>query len=116
MGRRNQRVAEGLRAELANLLLFEVKDPRVRLATVTAVELNSDMSRARVRVSVMGEDEDREEAVAALRHAAGFLRTQIAKRLRLRQSPELLFELDRGAEYSQHISDLLEQLHVDDDS
>ncbi len=112
MTRRTDRVAELLRTELNDLILHQLKDPRVRLATVVSVEVTGDLSRARVKVSVLGEDEDRTSALEGLTHAAGFLRTQLARRLRLRTTPELVLELDRGAEHSQRISELLEELDV----
>ena len=64
-----------------------------------------------IRVSALGDDARRSDALEALRHARGFLRTELAHRLRTRVTPELVFELDRGAEHSQKISDLLESLH-----
>ena len=112
MTRRTDRVAELLRTELNDLILHRVKDPRVKLATVTEVEVTGDLSRARVRISVLGEEADRESAMEGLHHAAGFLRTQLSRRLRLRTTPELVLVLDRGAEHSQRISDLLEELDV----
>ena len=116
MSRRSDRVGDLIRAELSDLLLREVKDPRVKLASITAVDVTSDLRRAVVKVSVLGEEEQRLETVEALRHARGFLRTELAHRLRLRVTPELNFELDRGAEHSQRISDILESLHGRDES
>lgn len=116
MGRRTDRVGDLLRAELAELLVREVNDPRARGAVVTAVDPAPDLRSARVQVSVLGGDEEREAAIAALQGAAGFLRTRLARKVRLKNVPELRFELDRGAEHSQRISDLLESLHVDDES
>jgi ribosome-binding factor A len=116
MSRRSDRVSDLIRAELSDLLLREVKDPRVKLASITAVDVTSDLRRAVVKVSVLGEEEQRLETVEALRHARGFLRTELAHRLRLRVTPELQFELDRGAEHSQRISDILESLHGRDES
>lgn len=117
MSRRTQRVGDLIRAELSDLLLKKVRDPRVRMATVSHVEVTPDLSYARVLVSVLGEDDDREETVEALVHARGFLRSELARRLRhLRVVPELRFELDRGPEHSQRISDLLEELHADEQS
>lgn len=116
MSRRSGRVGDLLRAELADLLLREVHDPRVKLASVTSVEVTTDLKRADVKVSVLGDDAQRQAAVEGLRHARGFLRTELARRLRLRMTPELVFELDRGAEHSQQISDLLESLHGRDES
>jgi ribosome-binding factor A len=116
VSRRTDRVSDVLRAELSDLLLREVHDPRVKLASVTAIEVTPDLRRAVVRISVLGSDEQRQEAIEGLRHARGFLRTELAHRLRTRATPELIFELDRGAEHSQRISDILEGLHGRDES
>jgi ribosome-binding factor A len=111
MKRRTNRMGDLVRAELADLLLRSVQDPRIKLVSLTSVEVTPDMRRAVVRVSALGEEEQRLEALEALRHARGFLRTELSHRLRTRVTPELVFELDRGAEHSQRISDLLESLH-----
>jgi ribosome-binding factor A len=116
MSRRTDRVSDVLRAELSDLLLREVHDPRVKLASITEVDVTTDLRRAIVKVSVLGDDQQRQEAIEGLRHARGFLRTELSHRLRTRVTPELVFELDRGAEHSQKISDLLESLHGRDES
>ena len=111
MSRRSHRVEDLIRAELADLLLREARDPRVREAHVASIEVSPDLSNARVQVSILAGDEERLEAVDALNRAAGFFRTRLAKRLRhMRRVPTLDFVLDRGAEHSQHITDLLENL------
>jgi ribosome-binding factor A len=114
MTRRTDRVGDLLRAELSDLLAREVADPRVRLASVTSVDLSPDLRHAIVEVSVLGSDEERELAIGALRGAQGFLRSRLARKVRLRVVPELQFRLDRGPEHSQRISDLLESLHDDE--
>jgi ribosome-binding factor A len=116
VSRRTHRVGDLLRAELADLLLRQVHDPRIRLVSVVDVDLSPDLRRAVVKVSALGTDEERAATVEALRHARGFLRSELARRMRLRVTPELTFELDRGAEHSQAISDLLESLHGRDES
>lgn len=116
MTRRTDRMSDLLRAELSELILREIKDPRIKLVSLTGVEVTSDLRRAVVRVSALGEEEQRQAAVEALRHARGFLRTELAHRLRTRVTPELVFELDRGAEHSQKISDILESLNGRDES
>ncbi|HEX6904601.1 MAG TPA: 30S ribosome-binding factor RbfA [Thermoanaerobaculia bacterium] len=116
MSRRTDRVADLLRAELSDLLLREVHDPRVKLASVVSVEVTTDLRRAVVKISALGDDEQRQGTIEGLRHAKGFLRTELAHRLRLRTTPELVFELDRGAEHSQRIADILESLHGPDES
>jgi ribosome-binding factor A len=114
-GHRTERVADQLRRELADILRHEVKDPRVRLATVSSVELSSDLQHARVLLSILGDDQERAQAFLALEHARGFVRRQLSSRLRLRSVPELRFEIDRGAEHSLRISQLLESLDDDPD-
>jgi ribosome-binding factor A len=116
VSRRTDRVSDLLRAELSQLLLREVHDPRVKLAAVSGIDVTPDLRRAVVKISVLGDEAQREAAIEGLRHARGFLRTELAHRLRLRVTPELVFELDRGAEHSQQISDLLESLHGRDES
>ena len=111
MARRQDRVADVVRERISQILLRDVQDPRVRLASVTRVRLSPDLRHARVGISVLGTDEERRAAAQALQRARGYLRRRLAADLKsLRAVPELEFELDRGAEHSQHISDLLEQL------
>jgi ribosome-binding factor A len=111
MKRRTSRMGDLVRAELSDLLLRQVQDPRIKLVSLTSVEVSPDMRRALIRVSALGTEEQRQEAMDGLQHARGFLRTELSRRLRTRVTPELVFELDRGAEHSQRISDLLESLH-----
>jgi ribosome-binding factor A len=109
MSRRSNRVEDLLRAELADLLLREARDPRLKAAHVSAIDVSPDLSNARVRVSILAAEEEREASVDALNRAAGFFRTQLAQRLRhMRRVPALAFVLDRGPEHSQRISELLE--------
>ena len=112
MSQRSDRVADLVRGELAAIIQHEMRDPRVKLTTVSGVTVSRDLSHADVRVSVLGEDSHREESLEALKRAAGFIRSQLAKKVRLRTVPELHFSLDRGAEHSQHISKILEDLDV----
>lgn len=114
MSRRTHRVGDLLRGELALLLLREIHDPRIGMASIVSVDVSPDLQHAAIQVSVIGDETKRQETLEALRHARGFLRSELARRLRLRVTPELLFELDRGAEYSQQISDLLGSLDLHD--
>ncbi len=116
MKHRNDRLEDQLRRELALILQREVKDPRVSLATVARINLTNDLSYAEVFVSVLGEEEQREECIRALIKARGFIRSTLAKRIRLRKTPELRFALDRGAEHSQNISDLIDRLDIPKES
>ncbi len=112
MSQRTQRLGDLIRNELAELVRREMRDPRVGLVTISSVEVSTDLSHATVKVSALGEEAPRLEAVRALAHARGYLRRELARRLDLRLTPELHFRLDRGAEYSQRISDLLDSLQV----
>lgn len=115
MTRRTDRVGDLIRAELAMLIQREMSDPRVRLAIPSEVQVSPDLRHARVMVSMVGEQAQRDEAVEALRHASGFLRRQLARRLDLRAVPQLVFVLDRGAEHSVRMAEILEKLHHDDE-
>jgi ribosome-binding factor A len=115
VSRRTDRIEELLHSELSDLILRRAADPRLRLASVSTVAVTPNLRRATIRLSVLGEDAARQEALVAAIRARGFLRGELGRRLRhLKFVPELFFELDRGAEYSQHISDLLEKLGTDD--
>lgn len=112
MSQRTQRVGDLIRRELASLIVSRIQDPRVRLATVSEVRVTPDLRRAIVSVSILGDEDARLAGLEGLRHARGFLRSAIAKSLRtMKSTPELVFELDRGAEHSRNIEDLLESLH-----
>lgn len=103
-------MADLLQRELTALLMHEARDPRIRLATVSSVEMSRDLSHATVRVSYLGDDEGRDECIEAIRKAAGFFRSSLAPRLKVRRVPELNFVADLGAEHSQRINALLEEL------
>jgi ribosome-binding factor A len=110
-GRRQARLADQVRAEAAEIIAFELKDPRIGFVTVTHVELTADLQHARVWVSVLGGAEARQATLEGLASAAGYLRREIGQRLRLRRSLEISFLLDRGAEASDRLEHLLRELH-----
>ena len=109
--RRVERLNELLRDEISDLIRRELKDPRIAgLVTVTQVETASDLSSARVFISVLGSEEDQKASLAVLRRAAGFFRHQLLPRLSLRRVPELEFRPDRSIEHGDHILSLLRQI------
>ncbi len=110
---RPERVAEAIRQTVAAFLTDGVRDPRIGFVTVTAVEVSGDLAHARVRVSVMGSDEEKTKSLEGLESAARFLRVQLGRVLSLRVTPELHFELDRGVEHAQRIEQLLRRLKED---
>lgn len=111
---RVEKVQQAIQHEISNMLLLDVKDPRIRFVTVTGVEMTDDMSQAKIFVSLYGSEEEQAEAWKALNKARGFLRTEIAKRIRLRFAPELLLEKDASLAYGAHIEDILRQIRRED--
>ncbi len=110
---RAERVAEQLRQEISQLMLTEMKDPRVRMASISAVKVTPDMRSAKLMVSALGEERERHAVVAALRHAEGYLRGRLGERLEnLKTAPRLRFELDESIAYSVRISSMLRGLDV----
>ncbi len=108
--RRPEQVAETLRQVITEALSRRVRDPRVGFVTVTAVLVTSDLSHARVMVSVPGEEADKARALEGLQSAAGFLRSRAARALSTRIVPVLHFELDKGLEHAARINELLEEI------
>ncbi len=109
MKRRQARVAELLREEVAEILQ-KMKDPRVGFASVTRVEVSPDLRHARVMVSVLGDSEAREKTMAAMERAKGHVRAALAERLHLRFVPEVVFCLDRSLEYGARVQELLREI------
>lgn len=110
---RARRVAEQIQRELSRLVTSELKDPRVRLVTVTEVEVTRDLAHAKVFVSVLGSD-DASEAVKGLRSAAGHLRRLLSRDMRMRSVPELHFVEDRVLVEGSRLSALINQAVADD--
>lgn len=108
---RVSRVAEQIKKELNDILRTEFKDPRVGFLTITGVDVTGDLSQARVYLSVMGDEQQKEDTFKALERGKGFLRSELGKRIRLRMVPELLFELDTSIEYGSRIERLIHELH-----
>ena len=111
MGRsRRERVADTLREEISGLLRAEVRDPRVGFVTLTAVKVTPDLSQARVFVTVLGTEEQRQQSLAALNGATGFLQRRIFRRLGLKKPLTLQFEFDMAEQSGNRIEELLRQI------
>ncbi|MBN1504732.1 MAG: 30S ribosome-binding factor RbfA [Candidatus Eisenbacteria bacterium] len=104
------RVGEVLRYELSELVRLRVKDPRLGFVTITHVEVSADLRHAKVHVSSLGTPEEASRSIEVLSGAAGFLRSELFKRVRLRFIPELSFKIDRSIEHSVRISQVLREL------
>lgn len=114
---RSDRVAEQMRRELADLLQFEVKDPRVGMVTVTEVEVTGDMAHAKIYYSAAVHDDAKAAAglQQGLEKAAGFLRSQLSKRMLLRTVPQLHFVYDASIDRGMKISRLIDEALSGDD-
>jgi ribosome-binding factor A len=115
MGWRTSQVNELLREELSELLVREVKDPRVDhgLVSITEVQVSPDLRHATVYVSHIGDPADRDELIAGLQHAAPFLHRELVHRLKMKIVPDLLFRYDPSIERGAHLASLIEQVTHD---
>jgi ribosome-binding factor A len=105
---RLRRVADQIQRELSELLHAELKDPRVGMVTLTGVEMSPDLALARVFFTTLGDAESLTRTREGLTRAAGFLRAQLAKRLKLRVAPELRFHHDASVERGVRLSQLID--------
>ena len=113
---KNTRINSEVQRELANLIRSEIKDPRVGPMTcVTDVEVAPDLKTCKVWISTLGDDEAREGPLKGLKNAEGFLRSQLAKNLNLRNTPELRFISDTSIEYGMKMNKLLDDVKAPDD-
>lgn len=113
---RANRVADQIQRELALVFQREMKDPRLGIATVSAVEVSSDLQNAKVFVTFLGKDEQEQidEALEVVRGAAGFLRSQLAKEMRMRSVPALRFFYDKSIQEGQRMSSLIDKALSED--
>ncbi|MGD1075857.1 MAG: 30S ribosome-binding factor RbfA [Thermodesulfovibrionales bacterium] len=107
--KRSQRVSDLLREEIADIIMKRVKDPRLGFVTVTAVEITDDLKIAKVFVSVLKEEE-RETTLAVLSSAKGYIRSEVAKRVRMKSIPSLEFRIDESIAYGDKIDKLLKEI------
>jgi len=114
MSHRIERVSSLMRHEISGLLQRQVKDPRLsQFVAVTDVSLSADLKYAKVFVSCMGGEEEKQAMMSGLGAAANFLRNQLATRLRLRRIPELSFEWDDSIERGDHLLQLIDKISTE---
>ena len=111
---RSRRIAEQVQRELSEIIRLELKDPRVGMITITEVEVTPDAAYARVYFTLMGDAERIKETTAALTHAAGFLRSELAHRMKLRIVPQLIFKYDVSVERGARLSQMIDAAVADD--
>jgi ribosome-binding factor A len=93
-----------------------LKDPRVGFATITAVKITPDLRHARVWVSVLGSEDEAKDTMAGLNSARPHLRSELGRQMRMKYLPELIFELDKGAEEAQRLDEILHKIHSQESS
>ena len=108
--RRAERTADTLKEEIAQIVGYELEDPRLTAVTVTDVRLSSDKRAARVYVMIAGDEKEHEAALAALRHAAPYVRKQLGLSLNLPRTPEIHFVRDRVEEEGERVDQLLQEI------
>lgn len=112
--KREKKVAEAIKEKVSDIIQTKLKDPRVGFITVTAVKTSKDAHYATVFVSVLGDENQQMETMSTLKNAAGFVRTELGARIRLRHVPELRFVQDKGMEHHARIDALIKQINEGD--
>ena len=108
---RAQRVAQAVRAEIADLLTRGVKDPRVGFVSIMDVRMSPDLRYANVYVSLLGTDKEKKSSLIGLRQAAGWIRRELGKKLELRLTPEVRFFEDTTLDRVYHLEEVFKQIH-----
>ncbi len=121
-GYRAGRLAEEIRKITGNMILFELKDPRLKgkMVSVSGVDVSDDGSYATIYLSVLGksisedaEDKEKDDIIKAMKSASGVIRREIGKNVKLRHVPELSFKIDNSIEYGRHMSEIIDSLGID---
>lgn len=109
---KNTRINVEVQKELSNLISREIKDPRINpMTSVVAVEVSPDLKTAKVYISVLGDEESKNATRLGLKSAASFMRGQLARKLNLRNTPELTFVIDNSIEYGVRMSKLIDEVN-----
>lgn len=108
---RASRIGEQMKKELGEIISRKIKDPRIGFVTVTDVSVSGDLQLAKVYITVLGDEEQKQDTLKGLAKANGFIRSEIGKRVRLRKTPEITFEFDESIAYGNRIETLLDELN-----
>jgi len=111
MNARVERIRKALIKELSDIIQHKIKDPRIKgIISVTEVELSPDYKYAKAYISIFGADESKNDIMEAIEDSAFFIRGEIGRRIRLRHTPELKFELDESLEKGQRLTELIDKI------
>ena len=113
MSRRTEQVGDEVQRVLGTVLQNEVKDPRIGFVTVTGVTMTPDLSRANVRISIMGDERARKATMRVLERAKGFLRRRVGEEVVLRTVPELVLHLDTSLDHAMRIDEVLREIDLE---
>ena len=112
---KSSRVNSEVQREIAELIRSEIKDPRISpMTSVTKVDVTTDLKYCKVYISVFGDESSKDDTLAGLKKASGFIRSQLAKRINLRNTPELTFIYDDSMEHGMYMSNLIDKVASED--
>lgn len=110
---RVRKIQEFIKQEVGNMLLHDLKDPRLGFITVTGVKLTGDLREAVIYVSLFGKEEEKKASMDVLNQAKGFIRRELGQRLKVYYTPSIAFAEDTSLDYGMHIEGLLKKIHTD---
>lgn len=111
---KNTRINQEVQKELSNIIRGEIKDPRINpMTSVVSVEVAPDLKTCKAYISVLGDEESQKNTLAGLKSAEGYIRSQLAKTVNLRNTPEIRFILDQSIEYGVNMSKLIDDVNRD---
>ena len=110
-GKRSEKVGDLIQKEISQMLLKSIKDPRIGFVTITRVTVSDDCRFAKVYFSVAGTQAQRENSVKGLDSAKGYVRKELGRRIRLRYTPDIMFQFDPSIEYAIHMEELIQSIH-----
>jgi len=110
-GKRSEKVADLIQREVSEMLVRSIKDPRIGFVTITKVTVSEDCRFAKVYFSVAGTLAERESSGKGLESAKGYVRKELGRRLRLRYTPEIVFQFDPSIEYAIHMEEVIRNIH-----
>ncbi len=110
-GKRSEKVGNLIQKEISQMLLKLIKDPRIGFVTITRVTVSEDCRFARVYYSVAGTQAERESCMKGLESAKGYVRKELGRRIRLRYTPDIMFQFDPSIEYAIHMEELIQSIH-----
>ncbi len=116
MNKRVQRIRGELKKEISNIILYDIKDPRLRgMASVVNLKVTNDFSQATAYISILGTEEEKADSIIAIKSAAGYIRRELSHRLKLRYVPEIKFEIDDFIEIGNKINSIINKLKQEKD-